>query len=202
MKEHFIRLLTDTELNVKQKQVWYKAVERFLDAAEYAPNEVNYIDGLTTTRDELKGDDDFPYVYIVYLNDKLPIDIAEQIVMPWDRVYPRDFEIETSAIYNPHCDCGDCDCSDCDCSDCDCDVEIDEAMHEEIQRRASKFLHNRWVEHQVQEGWRYGAKIHNEHKTDPRLRDWDSLNENYRREIEMTQEDAVKFFKQYPHIFV
>ena len=191
MKEHFIRLMTEAQLNAKQKQVWYKTVERFLDATEYSPEEVNYIDGLTATRDELEGDEDFPYVYIVYLSDKLPIDIAEQIVMLWDKVYPRDFEIETSAVYDP----------DCDCDDCDCDVEIDDAMYEEIQRRASKFLHNRWVEHQVQDGWRYGAKIHNEHKTDPRLRDWDSLNENYRREIEMTREEAVKFFKSYPHIF-
>ena len=197
MKEHFIRLMTETELSAKQKQVWYRVVERFLDAEEYSPEEVNYIDGLTSTRDELEGDENFPYVYIVYLNRKLPFELAEQIVMLWNEVYPRDFEIESSAEYDPSCGCGEDDGEDCSC-----DVEIDDAMHEEIQRRASKFLHNRWVEHQIHEGWRYGVKTHNDQKTDPRLRDWDSLNEQYRREIVMSREDAVKFFKQYPHIFV
>lgn len=188
MQEHYIRLLTDIELNHTQKNIWYRVVEKFLDADMYSPEEVNYIDGFTSDRDELIGDEIFPYVYIVRLNNTLPVDIAEQIVALWDEVYPKDFEIESSAEY--------------DDDDCECDIEIDDAMHEEIQRRASKFLHNRWVEHQIHEGWRYGIKSHTQQKTDPRLRDWDSLNEQYRREIAMTREEAVKFFKQYPHIFV
>ena len=187
MSEHYMRLLTDVELNPKQKQVWYRVVEKFL-GAEYATQPTNFLDTLTSQRDELEGDEDFPYVYVVYLSDDVDPVIAEQIVTLWGEVYPRDFEIESSAEYDTDCD--------------DCDVEIDDKMHEEIQRRASKFLHNRWVESQLGEGWRFGLNKSGKDKTNPRLRDWDSLREEYRRELAMDREQAVKFFKTYPHLFV
>ncbi len=187
MSEHYMRLLTDVELNPKQKQVWYRVVEQFL-GAEYSTQPENFLDTLTSQRDEFEGDDDYPYVYVVYLNDDVDPSVAEQIVMLWNDVYPRDFEIESSAEYDPDCD--------------DCDVEIDDAMHEEIQRRASKFLHNRWVENQVNEGWRYGIQTNNQNKTSPRMRDWDNLREEYRRELVMDRDQATKFFKTYPHLFV
>jgi hypothetical protein len=186
MKTHYIRLLTDIELNDDQKHVWYRVVERFIgDHNTTEPTE--FIDTLHPARDELEGDEDFPYVYVVYLNDPLDIEQAEAMVEFWNKVYPGDYEIESSAEYD---------------SECDCDTEIDDAMFEEIKRRASKFLHNRWVEDQVHEGWRYGLKINNTQRTDPRLRDWDSLNEQYRKEVDMDRNDAVKFFKRYSFIFV
>lgn len=186
MQEHYVRLLTDIELGPKQKHVWYRVVESFL-GADFAPEPENFIDQLTSSREELEGDEDFPYVYVVYLSDIIDPDLVEQIVMTWSEIYPKDFEIETSAEYDDECT--------------DCDVEIDDSLHEEIQRQASKFLHNRWVESQLQEGWRYGLRVNNSDKVSPKLRDWDSLNEQYRREIEMTREQAVSFFKKYPYIF-
>jgi len=188
MSEHYMRLLTDVELNPKQKQTWYRVVEKFL-GAEYATQPTNFLDTLTSQRAELEGDENFPYVYVVYLSDDIDATLAEQIVALWNKIYPRDFEIESSAEY------------DADCCD-HCAVEIDDAMHEEIQRRASKFLHNRWVESQVDAGWRYGTSISESDKTNPRLRDWDSLHEDYRRVLEMDREQATKFFKTYPHLFV
>lgn len=198
MKENYIRLLTDVELNPKQKHVWYRVVEQFLGAT-HSPDAENYIDTLVSDRDELEGDEDFPYVYAVYLSDVPDVNHAEMIVHTWDRVYPRDFQIETSADFDPsQCDCGDEDGE----GYCSCDIEIDDDLHEEIQRRASKFLHNRWVEHQVHQGWRYGLKLNEGDRTDPRLRDWDSLREEYRRTLDMDRDQAVKFFKTYPHLFV
>lgn len=188
MAEHYIRLMTDVELSHKQKNVWYKVVNKFL-GVEYAPTAENYINNLISNRDELEGDDDYPYVYAVYLNEILPVSRAEMIVMAWDHIYPRDFQIESSAEYDPE---------GCE----DCEFEIDDAMYEEIQKRASKFLHNRWVEHQIQEGWRFGLKTNHKEKTTPKLRDWDSLNEQYRRELDMTREQAVQFLQTYPHLFV
>lgn len=187
MSEHYMRLLTDVELNPKQKQVWYRVVEKFL-GAEYATQPTNFLDTLTSYREELEGDENFPYVYVVYLSDDVDAAIAEQIVALWSEVYPCDFEIESSAEYDVDCD--------------DCDVEIDDAMHEEIERRASKFLHNRWVESQIQAGWRFGTSISESDMTNPRLRDWESLQEEYRRVLEMDREQATKFFKSYPHLFV
>lgn len=182
-----MRLLTDVDLTPKQKHVWYRVVERFL-GAEFATQPENYLDTLTSQRAEMEGDENFPHIYVVYLSDDVDPAIAEQIVELWGNVYPRDFQIESSAEY--------------DCDDCDDAVEIDDAMHEEIQRRASKFLHNRWVETQVGEGWRFGMKRSVNEKTSPRMRDWDSLREEYRRELDMDRDQAVKFFKEYPHLFV
>lgn len=181
-----MRLLTDIELNDTQRQIWYRCVEKFL-GADHATQPNEFLDTLTSHRDELEGDDDFPYVYVVYLSDDIDTNIAEQIVTVWDEIYPRDFEIETSTEYDT--ECGD-------------DVEIDDIMYEEIQRRASKFLHNRWVDDQLQEGWRFGINVSAKNKTNPRLRDWDSLREEYRRELPLDRVQATDFFKQYPHLFV
>jgi len=188
MTNHYMRLLTDTKLNDKQKQVWYSAVEKFLDAEHVAQPE-EFLDTLTNNRQELEGDEDFPYVYVVNLNSDVDPKLAEQIVMLWSEIYPRDFEIESSAEYD-----------DCECDDCD--VEIDDAMYEEIQRRASKFLHNRWVEQQIEEGWRFAISTNLTEKMSPKIRDWDSLHESYRREIVLTKEQATEFFKKYSHLFV
>jgi hypothetical protein len=187
MSEHYMRLLTDVELNDAQKQAWYRVVEKLL-SAEYVTQPTNFLDTLTSQRDELEGDDEFPFVYVVYLNDDVDAALAENIVMLWDRLYPRNYEIESSAEYD----------SDCD----DCDIEIDDAMHEEIQRSASKFMHNRWVESQINEGWRFGISKSATDKTSPNLRDWDSLREEFRRELPLDREQAVKFFKKFPHLFV
>lgn len=197
MSEHYMRLLTDVELNPKQKHVWYRVVEKFL-GAEYSTQPENFLDTLTSQREEMEGDEDFPYVYVVYLSDDVDPNLAEQIVMLWSEVYPRDFLIESSAEYDP----SDCGCGDDEDGPCSCDVEIDDALHEEIQRRASKFLHNRWVEEQVRNGWRYGIRESGKDQTSPRLRDWDSLREEYRRELVMDRDQATKFFKTYPHLFV
>ena len=195
MSDHYMRLLTDVGLNEKQKHIWYRLVEKFL-GEEAAPRPEEFLDTLTTQRDEYEGDDEFPYVYVVYLSDEIDIDLAEQVVYLWSEIYPRDFLIESSAEYDPECVCGDED------EDCLCDVEIDDAMHEEIQRRASKFLHNRWVEDQVRIGWRFGLREDKSAQTSPRLRDWDSLREEYRRELVMSRKQATEFFKKYSHLFV
>lgn len=195
MSDHYMRLLTDVELNDKQKHIWYRLVEKFL-GEEAAPRPEEFLDTLTSYREELEGDEEFPYVYVVYLSDEIDVDLAEQVVYLWREIYPRDFLIESSAEYDPSLGCGDED------GDCSCEVEIDDALHEEIQRRASKFLHNRWVEDQVREGWRYGMQNSSKQKTSPRMRDWDSLREEYRREIPMSRDQAIDFLKKYPHLFV
>jgi hypothetical protein len=186
MSEHYIRLLTDIDLNDKQKHIWYKAVDKFL-GAEFSPQPENFIDTLTSYREELEGDEDFPFVYVVYLNDNVNPELAEQIVYLWSEIYPKDFQIETSAEY------------DCECED---EIEIDDAMHEEIQRKASKFLHNRWVDDRISEGWRFALSKSEKDKTSPRLRDWDSLREDYRKEVILDRDQATDFFKNYPHLFV
>lgn len=188
MTENYMRLLTDVELNAKQKQVWYRCVEKFL-GADYATEPTNFLDKLTSHRDELEGDEDFPFVYVVYLSDQIDCDIAEQIVTLWDAIYPRDFEIESSAELG--------DCVDCE----ECAIEIDDAMFAEIRKQADKYLHNRWVDTQIHEGWRFGINQSTKDKTSPRLRDWDNLREEYKHSVDMTRDQAITFMTTYPHIF-
>lgn len=187
MRDHYIRLLTNRRLNDKQVHIWRRAVDKFVDGS-HAPDPENFIDQFTAQRDELEGTDEFPHVYVVYLDHMLETTQVGRLVDAWSEIFPLDFEIDTSAEYN--------------CDDGECELEVDDAMHEEIQRRAARFLHNRWVEHQVQEGWRYGLRVNNTERTDPKLRDWDSLHESMKRELEMTREQAVQFFQRYPHLFV
>jgi hypothetical protein len=196
MQEHYIRLLTTIELSSEQKNVWYRVVEKFL-GDENHPEHENFIDQMASQRDEFQGDEDFPYVYVLYLDCDIDVAAAEQVVMLWSEVYPLDYEIETSADIEDACGCEGCG-RDCHCND----IEIDEAMREEIQLRASKFLHNRWVESQLQSGWRFGMKMNEAEQTDPRLRNWDSLNEQYRKTVELSEEQAVKFLKKHPELFV
>lgn len=186
MTDHYMRLLTDIELNDNQKHIWYRVVETLLGTDNSVQPE-NFLDKMTSRREELEGDVDFPYVYVVYINDVVAPSLAEKIVYVWNEIYPRDFLIEMSAEYNQE--------------DCDCEVEIDDSMFEEIQHRANKFLHNRWVESQISQGWRFGLHNNVQEKTNPSLRDWDSLHEDYRREVALTREQATEFFKKYPHIF-
>jgi hypothetical protein len=94
MSDHYMRLLTDVGLNEKQKHIWYRLVEKFL-GEEAAPRPEEFLDTLTTQRDEYEGDDEFPYVYVVYLSDEIDIDLAEQVVYLWSEIYPRDFLIES-----------------------------------------------------------------------------------------------------------
>jgi len=184
--QHYIRLLTDIKLNNHQKHIWFRTAEKFL-GPDQSPEEESSITQLHATREETKGEEDFPYVYIVYVEDRIDMDIAEKIVRLWSKIYPRDFEIESSA------ELGNCD---------ECDIEIDQKMYEEIKRRASKFLHNRWVDEQVQNGWRYGLNLSKSDKTTPKLRDWDNLNEQYRTYLNLTNSQAITFLKEYSHLFV
>lgn len=185
----YIRLLTDVKLNDIQKYTWYKAVDTFLGET-HSPRQENFIDSPITQQPELKGTDEFPHVYIVYLSKKPDLIRSEQIVVLWNEIYPRNFEIESST---------QCDCPKNNCS---CQVEIDDETFLEIQNHASKFFHNRWVEDKIHEGWRFGLLESSKDKTSPRLRDWDSLQDEYRKKMPMTQEQAIGFFKRNRFLFV
>ena len=182
MRDHYIRLLTDVELTDRQQYIWRKTVEKFIDDPMLEPE--SFIQGLDI-RDEFLGDENFPYVYVIYLSEDPNHTDVEKIVLLLSKVYPRDFEIETSAEYSAIYD-----------------IDIDDALHKEIQQRASKFFHNMWVENKIQEGWRFGLASDSSSKVSPKLRDWDSLNEQYRSELNITKKQAIHFLKTYPHLFV
>ena len=182
MPKHYIRLLTDVELNDRQQHIWYTAVDKFTAGAQSLERTLQV---QSMHADELQGNEDFPYVYVVYLPGNLDIQAAERIVVAWDNIYPRDFEIETSADYDSACD----------------DSEIDLEIREEVQKFTNKYLHNRWVDDMVLQGWRYGARKNTKERTDPRIQNWDSLNESLRERITLTDAQIMKMIKDHPQIF-
>ena len=158
MSEHYIRLLTNVELNTSQKKVWYQVVKKFLSRIIETPP-LNFLSDNQLLPAEFDGDIGFNNVYIIYLIEDVDSEVMEEIVKLWDEIYPLDFEIESSTEYGCGCD--------------DCDVEIDDALHEEIQRRANKFLRNQK----------------------------NSVTEEYLNEFKMNRKQAITFFKSHSYLF-
>ena len=127
----------------------------------------------------IKDKNDDLFVYRMTLATEPDVGNVEIIVKLFDEVYPRDFDVEASITQNQD----------------DTDIDIEPELKEHIERMASKFLHNRWVENQITEGWRFGLRKNQNEKTDPRLRDWDSLNEQFRQQISLTPTQAYNLMK-------
>ena len=58
--------------------------------------------------------------------------------------------------------------------------EIGENHFEHLADDFAKYRHNRWVDHKVATGWRYGQEINEEEKTHPHLVNWNALPESIR----------------------
>ena len=58
--------------------------------------------------------------------------------------------------------------------------EIGENHFEHLADDFAKYRHNRWVDHKMATGWRFGQEINEEEKTHPHLVGWDALPESVR----------------------
>ena len=101
-------------------------------------------------------------------NDLLFINYA------WESVYDEPFEIMISDEYS-----------------------LQEEEFNNLKEKISKYLHNRWVDDKISEGWRYGLSNSSRDKTSPYLRDWDHLPKDYRKLLEIDIKKAVDFSKKY-----
>jgi hypothetical protein len=182
MHEHYMRLLVTRPLNARQRHIWVTCVQRFLNDGELDYGDQRFVQGTEWSLDN----DELPYAYLVKLTRELNREWAENIVEAWSEIYPGDFQIETSI-----------DAADCD----DCDIELQDDLYENITMQINKDLHNRWVEQQIGQGWRYGLQLSESQKTNPRLRDWDTLDPSYRKSIAVTREQASEYFKRNRNIW-
>ena len=171
-----LQLKVDVHLDETQRFIWYKLVATVLglDDPNVEQHEYEY------------EDDEFSQCYMVYLDEQPNVKVVEAIVHLWGKIYPRDFNIELSVDEK---------------SGLDEEIEFEDGVHEDIQKRASRFFHNRWVENQIQDGWRYGMHLNEDEKTDPRLINWDSLQIPYRKQLVMNPKEAYDFLKKYPYVF-
>lgn len=114
------------------------------------------------------------YRYIINLTNHLPTHDISFITTAWEHYYTKNFEITSSDQYTLK------------------DEELNVLLE-----KISKYLHNRWIDDSISNGWRYGTKYSLKQKTHPALRDWDSLPIEYRKTLPMTPKQAVDFSNKY-----
>jgi hypothetical protein len=49
-----------------------------------------------------------------------------------------------------------------------------------VAETAAKQYHNRWHQQMMEQGWRFGHKLHTQGKQHPMLQSWDNLSEKYK----------------------
>ena len=115
---------------------------------------------------------------------------AEFVVSAWERRYQDDFEIEISHLYRADSD-----------MQRPFEITIDSDTRAKVLDAASKFIHNRWVDAKTMDGWRYGLDYNEQEKTNPIIRDWDSLPESYRKIPQLTEKELLDFFARNKNLF-
>lgn len=106
------------------------------------------------------------FKYQIPLKRNLTGDELESIVTEWVEVFEGDFDIEASS---PVLRMQDLSMFE--------EVELDEDYEMIAFNVENNIKHQRWVDTQVEEGWRYGMKYDQEGKVSPLLRPWEQLSE-------------------------
>ena len=188
--DHYIRLLTDRELTDQEMELWYQTVEDFSPDGVVLDWDDDENQDCTEEGDEDCGDPDFEYVYLIELRRHLQDNEAEFVVSAWERRYQDDFEIEISHLYRADSDVQR-----------PFEITIDSDTRAKVLDAASKFIHNRWVDAKTMDGWRYGLDYNEQEKTNPIIRDWDSLPESYRKIPQLTEKELLDFFARNKNLF-
>lgn len=113
---------------------------------------------------------DNKYQYIIKLVDHLSKYDISFITAAWEHYYQKSFEINASDQYS-----------------------LDDEELNVLLEKISKFLHNRWIDDSVSEGWRWGTTYNSKQKTHPALRNWDALPTEYRKILNLSRKEAVDF---------
>ena len=183
MYQHHIQLRTNTELSKQEAVTWYSIVE------EFGPSDIiyNYPQGEEFVGLEYGICDscDMMYVYTVPLLRDMTQEEAQFIVAVLDYKFDIDFNIELSSQFDAAVMGNFTNSID--------ELEIDDEVKTEALKEMSKWSHNRWLDVQLSEGWRYGSYFNSKDKTHPALRDWDSLPESHRRSPKYTDQDILEW---------
>ena len=110
------------------------------------------------------------YKYQVPLKRNLTGNELEVIVNEWADIFEGDFDIEASS---PVLRMQDLSMFQ--------EVEIDEDYEKIALNVENNIKHQRWMDKQVNEGWRYGMKHNVEEKTSPLMRPWEQLSEKHKQ---------------------
>lgn len=113
---------------------------------------------------------DAGFRYQLPLKRNLTGDELERIVKEWVDIFEGDFDIEASS---PVLRMQDLSMFQ--------EVEVDEDYEKIALNVENNIKHQRWMDKQISEGWRYGMKHNVEEKTSPLLRPWEQLSEKYQQ---------------------
>ena len=179
--KHYLQLITSVPLDSNQSNNWLYAIE------EYGP------EGIIKNHkvEKKKNKKETQFKHWVWLTRHLHHYETEIIVAAWDHLFNDDYEIESSYEYD--------DVSS-DISDVEYETDADTIDH--IREAVSRHLHNRWVDHKVSEGWRYGIGLSLNEKTHPSLQNWDSLPESYRKRVDISDDKLIEIFDRKRNLFL
>lgn len=177
MQDFYILQRTPSALTAEQVQKWYYTVEML------GPDGI--LSGDDDTTSLMLGMAQDAYLYILPLVRHLTAEEAELIVEGYMRVTEHDFEIETSNVYRADADFG---------HPFEYDINIDDEARETIHLAMERQNHNRWIQEQLNNGWRYGLNLDQVNKTHPAMRPWDDLPESYRRRRTVEDKELVDFY--------
>lgn len=177
--QHHIQLRTIEKLSYEQAVMWYQIVK------EFGPENIVYSyqrngNDIAMEYGTYEGED-YPNAYVVPLVRDITSDEAAFIVAAWEHVFKQDFNIELTNQYSNMQ------------TDYDTEYDIDEDVKSQVLEDMKKWNHNRWVDHKINEGWRWGQYYNSKLKTHPSLRDWDTLPESHRRAPEFETKDVIEF---------
>lgn len=179
MFQHHIQLKTAEPLPNETVFSWYNTVK------EYGPEGTVFLPSHNGQQVAVEygicDDCQEPHTYTVSLSRDLTMDEALFIVQAWEHVFIGDFDIEISNSYNNMQD--------------DAELEIEEDLRIRAKNDLNKQNHNRWVNQQMTEGWRWGTHYNSREKTHPALRSWDDLPESHRRARDITDREIFEWLK-------
>lgn len=188
MYQHHIILKTTEQLTSEQSNDWYQTVKEF-----GPPNIIfNYKVGNKEIGMEYGTcDEEIPHCYIVPIMRDMTPEETTFVVSAWEYKYPNDFNIEISNAIDHHA-LGQFQNS---MDGVDSDIDLDPELKESALKDMAKWHHNRWVEGQSTEGWRYGAYYNSKDKTHPAMRQWDDLSETHKRSPKFSNLEVLEWLK-------
>lgn len=164
MIEHpYISLKTESDLSDQNTKDWLLAVDEAGPPGIVVSTELHPDKKPIAFYKRQVGDD---FCYIAVLARNLNEDEVKKIVDKFSSLYPDgDFEVAFSQ------------------------EPIQDNTHEELQENiinavaleAAKRSHSKWMNHKLEEGWRFFGSFSQSRKTSPLLADWTKLPDKYRQ---------------------
>jgi len=162
----YISLYVKKKLSKKDSNLWFKTVESLLPFGTHSNAYITVDDHIKLTDHYVKRTKN-GFKYIVPLTRDLLDDEAGIIAIAFDRKFDNEnFEINFSQtkqqIQRKHVQ------------------QI--SILDEIATQIAKKIHNEWLKEKTEDGWNYGPMYNPIQKKNPRLRNWDQLNQDVKLE--------------------